>query len=67
MIIFFIRKKSVRSNFTIFTGAVHGAELIALLGDSLMLQVARRPMSQNEKEMSNVFRKYLTNFVKFGY
>ncbi|CAH0724848.1 unnamed protein product, partial [Brenthis ino] len=49
-----------------FTGATHGAELIALLGDSLMLQVARRPASQSEKEISNKFRQYVTNFVKFG-
>lgn len=54
------------TNFTTFTGAVHGADLIALLGDPLMLQVARRPMAQNEKDISNTFRKYITNFVKFG-
>ncbi|CAH2102562.1 unnamed protein product [Euphydryas editha] len=48
------------------TGAMHGSELIALFGDPLMLQIARRPMSQSEKEISIKFRKYIKNFVAFG-
>ncbi|CAG4978850.1 unnamed protein product [Parnassius apollo] len=50
-----------------FSGAVHGADLIALLGDALMLQIARRPASDSEKRISSLFRKYIANFVKFGY
>ncbi|XP_023939521.1 pyrethroid hydrolase Ces2a [Bicyclus anynana] len=49
-----------------FTGATHGADILSLLGNSLILQVARRPASQNEKRLSILFRKYITNFVKFG-
>ncbi|XP_072943817.1 acetylcholinesterase-like [Epargyreus clarus] len=49
-----------------FTGAVHGSDLIALLGDALMLQVARRPASKGEKRISSIFRKYFVNFIKFG-
>ncbi|XP_069360191.1 acetylcholinesterase-like [Maniola hyperantus] len=49
-----------------FTGATHGAELLALLGNALMLQVARRPSSENEKLLSIQFRKYIINFVRFG-
>ncbi|XP_050343443.1 carboxylesterase 4A-like isoform X1 [Nymphalis io] len=49
-----------------FTGATHGAELLAVLGDALMLQIARRPTSQNEKEIFNKFRKYIKNFVTYG-
>lgn len=40
---------------------------MALLGDALMLQVARRPASRDERIISSVFQKYITNFVKFGY
>ncbi|CAK1602006.1 unnamed protein product [Parnassius mnemosyne] len=50
-----------------FSGAVHGADLIALLGDALMLQIARRPASDSEKRISSLFRKHIANFVKFGY
>ncbi|XP_013177364.1 PREDICTED: carboxylesterase 1C isoform X1 [Papilio xuthus] len=50
-----------------FTGAVHGADLIALLGDALMLQIARRPATDSEKRISSIFRKYIANFVRFGY
>ncbi|XP_045459010.1 uncharacterized protein LOC123669446 [Melitaea cinxia] len=49
-----------------FTGAPHGSELIALFGDALMLQIARRPMSPIEKEASIKFKKYIKNFVTFG-
>ncbi|CAH2050372.1 unnamed protein product, partial [Iphiclides podalirius] len=50
-----------------FSGATHGADLIALLGDALMLQIARRTASDSEKRISAVFRKYIANFVKYGY
>ncbi|XP_068626616.1 carboxylesterase 1C-like [Battus philenor] len=50
-----------------FTGAVHGADLIALLGDALMLQIARRPATETEKRNTVLFRKCIANFVKFGY
>ncbi|XP_026319419.1 carboxylesterase 1C [Hyposmocoma kahamanoa] len=49
-----------------FTGAVHGTDLVALLGDALMLQIARRPTTQEEKRFSTNFRKYIANFIKFG-
>ncbi|XP_013135083.1 PREDICTED: carboxylesterase 1C isoform X2 [Papilio polytes] len=57
----------IRGRHFNFTGAVHGADLIALLGDALMLQIARRPATDSEKRISSVFRKYITNFVRFGY
>ncbi|KAM3967917.1 carboxylesterase 4A [Aphomia sociella] len=49
-----------------FTGAIHGTDLIALLGDALMLQVARRRSTPDEKQISSLFRQYITNFIKFG-
>ncbi|KAJ8736387.1 hypothetical protein PYW08_007043 [Mythimna loreyi] len=49
-----------------FTGAVHGSDLVSLLGDALMLQVARRPATQEEKLVSFLLRRHLVNFIKFG-
>ncbi|XP_047985334.1 pyrethroid hydrolase Ces2a isoform X1 [Leguminivora glycinivorella] len=49
-----------------YTGAVHGTDLVALLGDALMLQIARRPATRDERRISSMFQKYITNFVKFG-
>lgn len=49
-----------------FTGAVHGSDLVSLLGDSMMLQVARRPPTANEKRVSSLLRKHVVNFIKFG-
>lgn len=48
------------------SGAVHGTDVVALLGDALMLQIARRPSTQDEKRFSAYFRKYIANFIKFG-
>ncbi|XP_038208093.1 uncharacterized protein LOC119829586 [Zerene cesonia] len=48
------------------TGAMRGTDLIALLGDAMMLQVARRPASNDEKHISSKYRRYIINFVKFG-
>lgn len=48
------------------TGAVHGADLIALLGDALMLQVARRHATQEEKRISSLFQQHIVKFIKFG-
>ncbi|CAG4964936.1 unnamed protein product [Colias eurytheme] len=48
------------------TGAMRGTDLIALLGDAMMLQVARRPASNDEKYISSNYRRYIINFVKFG-
>ncbi|CAD0194781.1 unnamed protein product [Chrysodeixis includens] len=49
-----------------FSGAAHGTDLVSLLGDALMLQVARRPSTVDEKRVSLLFRRYVTNFIKFG-
>ncbi|XP_039755632.1 acetylcholinesterase-like [Pararge aegeria] len=49
-----------------FTGATHGAEIMTLLGNALMLQIARRTATQSEKKLSMQFRNYIINFVKFG-
>ncbi|XP_041975021.1 acetylcholinesterase isoform X2 [Aricia agestis] len=49
-----------------FTDAVHGTDLLALLGDPLMLQVARRRIAQNEKAISNLYREYIISFIKYG-
>ncbi|VVC87497.1 unnamed protein product [Leptidea sinapis] len=49
------------------TGAVHGTDLIALIGDALMLQVARRPATSDEKRMTKYFRRFVVNFIKFGF
>ncbi|XP_028156079.1 carboxylesterase 4A [Ostrinia furnacalis] len=49
-----------------YTGAVHGTDLIALLGDAFMLQIARRPATQEQKRISVKFRQYIVNFIKFG-
>ncbi|RVE40991.1 hypothetical protein evm_014359 [Chilo suppressalis] len=49
-----------------FTGAVHGVDLIALLGDALMLQVARQSSSQDQKQITSLFRQFIINFIKFG-
>ncbi|XP_045486302.1 pyrethroid hydrolase Ces2a [Pieris rapae] len=49
-----------------FTGAVNGADIIALLGDAIIHQVARRPPTNDEKQISTFFRYYIMNFVKFG-
>lgn len=48
------------------TGAVHGSDLLSLLGDALVLQVARRPATVDEKSFSAIFRRYIVNFVKYG-
>ncbi|KAL0901557.1 hypothetical protein ABMA27_006782 [Loxostege sticticalis] len=56
----------LRGNQLNFSGAVHGADLIALLGDAFMLQIARRPSTQNQKRISVLFRQYIVNFVKNG-
>lgn len=61
-----LKVASVILNYFLFAGAPHGSELIALFGDALMLQIARRPMSQKEKEVSSKFKKYIKNFVAFG-
>ncbi|XP_021188868.3 carboxylesterase 1C [Helicoverpa armigera] len=49
-----------------FTGAVHGSDLVSLLGDALMLQAARRPATKDEKRMSSILRQYVVNFIKNG-
>ncbi|XP_022822269.1 carboxylesterase 5A [Spodoptera litura] len=49
-----------------FTGAVHGSDLVSLLGDALMLQVARRPPTKEEKRVSFLLRRHLINFIQFG-
>ncbi|XP_052759019.1 carboxylesterase 4A [Galleria mellonella] len=49
-----------------FTGAIHGTDLIALLGDALMLQIGRRRSTPNEKLVSSIFRQYIGNFIKYG-
>uniref|UniRef100_A0A2H1W623 SFRICE_006852 n=1 Tax=Spodoptera frugiperda TaxID=7108 RepID=A0A2H1W623_SPOFR len=49
-----------------FTGAVHGSDLVSLLGDALMLQVARRPSTKEEKRVSFLLRRHLINFIQFG-
>ncbi|XP_013191167.1 acetylcholinesterase [Amyelois transitella] len=49
-----------------YTGAVHGSDLLALLGDTLMLQIARRPATTEEKQISALFQQYITQFVKYG-
>ncbi|XP_049878324.1 carboxylesterase 1C [Pectinophora gossypiella] len=49
-----------------FTGAVHGTDLVALLGDAFMLQVTRRHANPDEKRVSALFRRYIANFVKYG-
>ncbi|CAG9796630.1 unnamed protein product [Diatraea saccharalis] len=56
----------LRGNHLNFTGAVHGVDLIALLGDALMLQVARQPSDQDQKRITSLFRQYIINFIKFG-
>lgn len=64
MLLYFLEEGITRK--LLAPGATHGADLLALLGNSLMLQVARRPSSQHEKQVSIYFRKYITNFVKYG-
>ncbi|XP_075972368.1 acetylcholinesterase [Anticarsia gemmatalis] len=49
-----------------FTGAVHGSDLVCLLGEPMMLQVARRPATTQEKRMTFLLRRHLLNFIKFG-
>nr|WGO51732.1 putative antennal esterase CXE37 [Ectropis grisescens] len=49
-----------------FSGAVHGSDLLSLLGDALVLQIARRPPGIDQKRFSAVFRRYIVNFVKYG-
>ncbi|CAB3240598.1 unnamed protein product [Arctia plantaginis] len=48
------------------TGAVHGSDLVTLLGDAMMLQVARRPATAEEIRISSQFRNHIVNFIKFG-
>lgn len=50
----------------VFTGAVHGTDLVALLGDAMLLQVCRRPATPVEQHISTVVRRYFVNFIKFG-
>ncbi|KAJ0182542.1 hypothetical protein K1T71_001911 [Dendrolimus kikuchii] len=49
-----------------YTGAVHGSDLVSLLGDSLMLQIARRPATVEERRISSQFQQYIINFIKYG-
>ncbi|KAI5640549.1 carboxylesterase family domain-containing protein [Phthorimaea operculella] len=49
-----------------FSGAVHGTDLVALMGDTLMLQVARRRANSDEKRISLMMQKYIANFIKYG-
>lgn len=50
----------------LITGAVHGSDLVSLLGDAMMLQVARRPATAEEIRISSQFRNHIVNFIKFG-
>ncbi|KAG6440565.1 hypothetical protein O3G_MSEX001330 [Manduca sexta] len=49
-----------------FSGAVHGTDLVSLLGNALMLQVARRAATNDEKRLTSQFRQYIINFAKYG-
>ncbi|XP_053616535.1 acetylcholinesterase [Plodia interpunctella] len=59
-------KVDLRGRQLNYTGAIHGSDLLALLGDTLMLQVARRPTTNEEKQISALFQHYIIQFVKYG-
>ncbi|XP_021206187.1 carboxylesterase 1C isoform X1 [Bombyx mori] len=50
-----------------FSGATHGTNLVSLLGNPMIMQIARRLATADEKQISSLFRKIIINFIKHGY
>lgn len=48
-----------------FGGASHGSDLVALLGPSLLQQIARRRLTQSEDAITKKLKQHFGDFIKF--
>ncbi|GBP45734.1 Pyrethroid hydrolase Ces2a [Eumeta japonica] len=49
-----------------YTGAAHGTDFVALLGEAMLQQLSRRRATPVEQRLSGRLRAYITNFIKYG-
>lgn len=55
------------TRISLISGATHGTNLVSLLGNPMIMQIARRLATADEKQISSLFRKIIINFIKHGF